>query len=57
MARVRRAVQRTWLPKYILMSCKITRGRGKYSGIWYGSIDKEDLSVIMAVSNVSNVHF
>ena len=29
MVRVRRAVQRTGLPKYILMSCNIIRGRGE----------------------------
>ena len=48
MVRVRRAVQRTGMPQYILMNCNIIREGRKYSG----SIDIEDVSFIKAVSNV-----
>ena len=52
MVRVRREVHRTGLTNYILMSRNISGGGGKYSGIWYGSIDIEDLLFMKAVSNV-----
>ena len=52
MVRVRRAAQRSGLPRYIIMSCNIIRGRGEIFRHIVWQLDIEDLSFIKAVSNV-----
>ena len=52
MVRVRRAAQRSGLPRYIIMSCNIIRGRGEIIRHIVWQLDIEDLSFIKAVSNV-----